>query len=256
MVFASTAMAQYRPYTLTVVDESGLAVTDTTTMAVYIPGTSTSETVYADNNKTAIGTNLTSRRDGNFKFWCDLPAVDLQVTNVTSGKIVKVANCGQTGQIVLSRNQTLAEGSSLYNACKTARVTIGYVGSSGYTYSFTTAANTTPQSIDCGAIIPANARILDVSVINTQACVFSGGATTFTGSLGLVSSGTLIMNTTTLYALASAGGSTIATAPLTVISSSAQHIFFTATPGANWSTMTAGSFSLLVTYVNLDAIKQ
>ena len=49
----------------------------------------------------------------------------------------------------------------------TESITVGHPGSNTTDYAYTSAANTTDQHLDLGAIIPAFARVLDVSVICT-----------------------------------------------------------------------------------------
>jgi hypothetical protein len=124
--------------------------------------------------------------------------------------------------------------------------TIGGVGVAGCDFNFATAGNTTEQVIDLGAIVPAKARILDVNTFTNS--VFTG-ATTLVAETGTTSSGNEYITSTTIYAAnaitATANGGVFVAAP----SASALHIYVAATPGANWSNVTAGKVTVNVTYI-------
>jgi hypothetical protein len=128
----------------------------------------------------------------------------------------------------------------------TVSKTIGGVSVTGCDFNFVTAANQTAQPIDLGALIPANARILNVQTVTN---------TTFTGAISLAA----ITGTTT------GGNDLITTAPIYTAnaitatpnggvfigppSATAVHLWLTATPGANWSLVTAGKVTVYVTYI-------
>jgi len=149
----------------------------------------------------------------------------------------------------------LRESASVFYAVKTKVITIGHVASTGNDFKFTSAANTSEQVIDAGAIVPAFARVIDIALINTEAAAFSGGATTLVAEIGSSSSGNQYAESATIYAanvileMATAGW------PIAATSGTAGHVYVAATPGANWSTMTAGQWTLLVTYLDSGAIK-
>jgi hypothetical protein len=131
---------------------------------------------------------------------------------------------------------------------KTVKLTIGGVGVAGCDFNFATAANTNEQVIDLGAIVPAFARVLDVKTV-TEA-VFTG-ATTLVAETGNTSSGNQYIGSATIYAAnaitAAAAGAPLAIAP----SASAVHVYVAATPGANWSGVTAGKVAVYVTYIEI-----
>ena len=133
----------------------------------------------------------------------------------------------------------------------TKSYTIGGVGVDDCDFNFVTAANTTEQVIDLGAIIPALARVVDVFSHTEDAFVFSGGATTMVAEVGSSSSGNQYIASATIYAkdalLQPAVGASFT---LVAISASAGHIYVAATPGANWSTNTAGKIRVYVTYID------
>jgi hypothetical protein len=124
--------------------------------------------------------------------------------------------------------------------------TIGGVGVAGCDFNFATAANTSEQVIDLGTIVPAKARILDINTFTTN--VFTG-ATTLVAETGVTSSGNEYIASASIYAgnaiTATAAGGTFIAAP----SASALHVYVSATPGANWSLVTAGKVTVNVTYI-------
>jgi hypothetical protein len=124
--------------------------------------------------------------------------------------------------------------------------TIGGVGVASCDFNFATAANTNEQIIDLGAIVPAKARILDINTYTNN--VFTG-ATTLVAETGVTSSGNEYITSASIYAsnaiTATAAGGTFIAAP----SASALHVYVSATPGANWASVTAGKVTVNVTYI-------
>ena len=240
-----------------VVDETGNVVTDSCTMTVTTTADAAA-TVYSTSNGTAIGSTITARTDGVFKFYAYSSAFNISVKNNVTGQVVtRLSQNISNHTLTIPKQMTTVDrkGYQLYGAVKTKRVTIGGVGVTGQDFAFTTAANTTEQVINCGAIVPARARVLDVTIINTDAALFSGGATTLAAELGSSSSGNEYASSATIYAAGAAVSGAAAGAPFGAISTSAGNVYVAATPGANWSTMTAGKWTVMVTYLDLDAIK-
>lgn len=133
-----------------------------------------------------------------------------------------------------------------FSTVKTVKKTIGGVGVAGCDFNFATAANQSEQVIDLGAIIPANARVLDVRTITNA--VFTG-AVSLVADLGNASGGAQFVGSATIYAAnainAMAAATDMAVAPV----AAASKVFLNATPGANWSLVTAGKVTVLVTYI-------
>jgi len=104
-VLFSVAWAQtpFKSYQVSVVDSQGRPVTDSVTIAVYSPGTTTPKTTYSDDAKTAIGTTLTAQTSGTFKFYCDLPALDIVAMNNATGVVTKGLAVGPSGIITIPR---------------------------------------------------------------------------------------------------------------------------------------------------------
>jgi hypothetical protein len=130
----------------------------------------------------------------------------------------------------------------------TKKLTIGGVGVAGCDFNFVTAANQNEQPIDLGTVIPAKAIPLYVHLFTDA--VFTG-AITLVADVGLTTGAADFIASATIYAtnavLAPAAGSLALVPPL----ATAQHVWVNATPGANWSLVTAGKVSVYVTYVDV-----
>jgi len=147
-----------------------------------------------------------------------------------------------------SGQQLTLNGKSFSNV-KTVKITIGAPGKDGCDFNWATAANTTAQNLDLGAIIPALARVLDVKAVTEEVHT---GAVSLAVTIGNASAGTQFVASATLYALNAivAMGHTLGfnVAP----NIAATKIWVGGTPGANWSLMTAGKISVYVTYIETN----
>ncbi len=138
----------------------------------------------------------------------------------------------------------------LTRATKTIKKTIGGIGITA-DFNFVTAANQNEQVIDLGAIIPAKARIIDVFLFTDA--VFTG-AVTLVAEVGITSSGHELINSATIYStnafLAMAADHNHTVIPVVA----ASNVYVAATPGANWSLVTAGKVSVYITYIDVTGI--
>ena len=128
--------------------------------------------------------------------------------------------------------------------------TIGAVGVAGCDYNFVTAANTTQQIINLGAIVPAFARIISVDFI-TDVLWAGTSITVFTVEAGNSSSGAQFFADTDLI-LANAIGQPAVGAGYTLlaISKDPTTVYVSAAPtGGNWSALTAGKGTVVITYI-------
>ena len=141
---------------------------------------------------------------------------------------------------------------SLLDAClrtKTIKKTIGMVGVAGCDFNFVTAANTTKQNIDLGAIIPAFARVRDVVAITTT-LIAGTGLSAFGVEAGNVSAGAQHWASADLIAANAIGQQAVGASytPLAIVAP-ASNVFISGTPtGANWAAVTAGVLTIYVTY--------
>lgn len=153
----------------------------------------------------------------------------------------------------VSKNATIyqnLEALGTYKTLRTVKKTIGGIGITA-DFNFITAANTNEQVIDLGAIVPAKARIVDVFTFTDT--VFTG-ATTLVAETGTTSSGAELIGSATIYATnaitSTANGGVFIAAP----SATATNIYVSATPGANWSNVTAGKVSVYVTFIDVTNV--
>lgn len=137
--------------------------------------------------------------------------------------------------------------SPMASVTKTVKKTIGGIGITA-DFNFTTAANTTEQVIDLGAIVPARARVVDIYLVTDATFT---GASTLVADVGNSSGGAEFIASATIYAanavLPIAAGASFAVNP----NVAATHVYVNATPGANWSNVTAGKVSVYVTYIDV-----
>ena len=144
----------------------------------------------------------------------------------------------------------LIAGASVNYVTKTVKKTIGGIGITA-DFNFVTAGDKTEQVIDLGAIIPARARVIDTFTV-TEA-VFTG-ATTLVAETGISSSGAELIASATIYAADAVTSMAHATSLLNVPNVAALHVYVAATPGANWSNVTAGKVSVYITYIDVTGI--
>jgi hypothetical protein len=158
------------------------------------------------------------------------------ISNATDGKVLV--------------SGVLSATTSVAYVVKTIKKTIGGIGITA-DFNFVTAANTNEQVINLGAIIPAKARIADIFTFTDA--VFTG-ATTLVAETGITSSGAELIGSATIYATNAITYTPNAGAFVLAPSASASSIYVSATPGANWSGVTAGKVSVYVTYIDVTNI--
>lgn len=148
-----------------------------------------------------------------------------------------------------------AGGDISANTTLSVKKTFGWSGATGTDFVLPATVNTTAYNMDLGAIIPANARVLDVYVRCTAASTFSGGATTLVAGLGNASAGTQFAGSATIYALNATVAPATGSAPTANINSSASKVWVTdITPIVNWSTQTGGTYEVVVTYIDASGL--
>ena len=134
---------------------------------------------------------------------------------------------------------------------KTKVFTIGAVGVAGCDFNFATAANTTAQAKNLGAIIPAFGQILSV-VAKTDTTFAGTGITAFGVTMGTTSGGTEIAASADLILKDAINQPAVGAGyTLIAVSKDAKSIYIGGTPtGGNWSALTAGKLSVYVTYLD------
>lgn len=128
----------------------------------------------------------------------------------------------------------------------TVKKTIGGVGVAACDFNFVTAADQVEQVIDLGSIIPAKARVLDIFTFTDAAFT---GAVSLSTEAGNTSSGHEFLGAADIIA-ANAINAMATDHDMTVVPNvAATKIYVSATPGANWSLVTAGKMTVCVTYI-------
>ena len=131
----------------------------------------------------------------------------------------------------------------------TRRIVVGGVVVAGCDFNFVTAANQNEQPIDLGAIIPAKAIPLHVYLFTNN--VFTG-AITLVADVGLTTGAANFIASATIYAANAVLAPAAASLPLVAPLATAQHVWVNATPGANWSLVTAGKVTVYVTFIDIN----
>lgn len=127
----------------------------------------------------------------------------------------------------------------------TIKKTIGGVGVAGCDFNFATALNQNEQPIDLGAVIPAMAKVIDVSVrTNSQ---FTG-AITLVADIGFSSGSAELCASATFFDADAILSQATALVQVQKLAVAARHIWLNATPGANWNLVTAGKCTVYITY--------
>jgi hypothetical protein len=139
----------------------------------------------------------------------------------------------------------------LWGRIKTVKLSIGGVGVAGCDFNFATAANQNEQGIDCGSIIPANARVLDVYAKTETAFT---GAVSLTTKLGTASGGTQFSTGVDIIAANAFVYLLHASALNVAPNNAATKLYVSATPGANWSNVIAGKMNVYLTYIETSAL--
>ena len=155
-----------------------------------------------------------------------------------------------TGATIVPLDQLLPTAAGVYST-KTVKKTIGGVGVAGCDFNFATAANQNEQPIDLGAIVPALARVVDI-FLHTEA-EFTG-AVTLVADVGPTTGDGSYISSATIFAADAILAAAAASMPLAAPDAAATHVWVNATPGANWSLVTAGKVSVYVTYIDVTSI--
>lgn len=239
------ALYGLRSFYCSIVDENGEKVSSACTMTVYTAGGHTGATVYSDNQKTAIGTTLTSVTTGDFQFWGSATSYDIVVTlDSGDGSDVKLGVTPPNSRFIIPTG-------GLSSIIRTKAVTVGHPGETTTDYAYTSAANTTEQTLSIGAIVPPYARVLDVTVICTETITSS----TWQADVGVSAGGAELLETAAACdAAAEVLGGDAAGAFNLAVSASAQTVYLNGTPGANWSGMLAGEWLVTVTYLDIGSL--
>jgi hypothetical protein len=138
-----------------------------------------------------------------------------------------------------------------FSNVKTAKKTIGVLGKTGCDFNFTAPANTTAQNIQLTGIVPANARVLEVRIRNTESPL---GLVSMALTAGNASAGAQFLASVQCFTLAAIAGTLLALLWTVAPVATASDVWIGATPGANWSldTTNVGKWEVNVTYIEVS----
>jgi len=153
--------------------------------------------------------------------------------------------------INIFKSQSIYENINALDTYKTVRTivkTIGCVGDTTSDYHFVTADDQAEQVIDLGAIIPAKARVLDCMTLTNEEFT---GLVTLVAETGVASSGAELITSATVYAADAITASINADALNVIPNAAEQHVYVSATPGANWASNSAGKVTVYITIIDI-----
>lgn len=110
--------------------------------------------------------------------------------------------------------------------------------------------NVTEQSVNLGAIVPAFAELSSAQIRCFEAVV--GG--TMSIDLGTTTGGSQILGAANTDALNEINKTDPGEAPEVGAGNTTKNVWINATPSANWSTLSAGKWSVMITYIDYDEI--
>ena len=113
------------------------------------------------------------------------------------------------------------------------------------------AENQNEQTIDCGAIIPAYAEILSCQLRCFETVTGDG---TMGIDVGTSSGGNEILSSANTDSANDINATGAGDGPEVVATNAARNVYVNATPGANWNTLDAGRWAIMVSYIDYGAV--
>ncbi len=170
------------------------------------------------------------------------------ISTVTAGSSTTIGNT--TGDVnITSDNFAITDGGDVHLATyKTVIKTIS-IDDDASTDDFQfddDQTNVNEQFVDFGALIPAYAEIVAVQIRCFEAVV--GG--TMSIDIGITTGTDGILGAVAVDALNEVFGGAAGGAPIIAVTNAARNVWINATPSANWSTLSAGRYAVLVTYAD------
>lgn len=112
-------------------------------------------------------------------------------------------------------------------------------------------ADQAEQSVDLGEIIPAYAEVLSAQVRCFETVT---GSAVMAIDLGTASGGAEVLATANTDSANNLNGTGAGDGPEILAANAAKHIWINATPGANWNTLDAGRWAVMITYIDYGAV--
>ena len=201
--------------------------------------------MYADDQKTAIGTTITALTTGDFQFWGSASSYDIVVTMDNGDGSEKILG------VTPPNMRVIIPSTGLSRIVRTMAITIGHPGAST-DYTFDADGDHTAQNEDLGIVIPGYARILDVTVICTETVAANSNVNV---TVGTASAGNQFIAQADCDAENATIGVAAGAGSIVTVTSSAQHVWFQGDPDdSTWLLMTAGEWLVLITYLDIGSL--
>ena len=114
-------------------------------------------------------------------------------------------------------------------------------------------ANVTEQTVDLGAIVPAYAELASAQ-LRCFETVAGSGSKVMAIDLGTSDGGAEIFATANVDTANDISATEAGGAPEIVATAAAKNVWINATPTANWNTLTAGRWSVMITYIDYQSV--
>jgi len=112
-------------------------------------------------------------------------------------------------------------------------------------------ADQAEQPVDLGAIIPAYAEVLSAQIRCFETVT---GSAVMSIDLGTASGGAEVLATANTDSANDINGTGVGDGPEILAANAAKHIWINATPGADWNTLDAGRWAVMITYIDYGAV--
>jgi hypothetical protein len=164
----------------------------------------------------------------------------LDATSSIQTQLDSKTDTTELNEIVYIEDATISGG--------VVKITIGWDGAAGCDFVWTGTAGHAAQNLDIGSIIPAKADVIKVDVVNTEALV---GCTDMNIGVGNASGGAQYLAAASLDELNEVITSTAVLTDAVLMNwAAASNVWISGDPSDNnWSDMTAGKWTVYVTYV-------
>lgn len=219
--------------------------------------------IFAAGFRSRYGGYFSSTGGGNIKYArgdVTITTGDLSTTlgdiTADAGDIVATAGDIQAvvGDIVATTGNVVIISGEIVDVdtvwgVKTVTKTISIVPAGADDFAFVANADVAEQPVDLGAIVPAYADILSAQIRCFEAVV--GG--TMSIDLGVTTGAGDILAAGATDALNEINASAAAGAPEIAATNAVKNVWINATPSANWNTLSAGRYSVMVTYIDYGA---
>lgn len=132
-----------------------------------------------------------------------------------------------------------------------AYVTLGVPGKAGVDFTFTSAANTTAQNKNLGALFPAGSLPLNINIQCTEDVEDASDPQTMTFVTGKTSAQNDLIASNTCDEAGDILNQAAGSSPIFIVSAADTNVWVQGTPGANWSTLEKGTWLVTATYIPL-----